>query len=87
VTAQANLLRDIIGNPFRPATINPAWRTPTAVQLARAIYEGRDFAALPVLADALEEAGCDNADILAHCRQGGEHARGCFAVDAVLGRQ
>jgi hypothetical protein len=87
VSVQANLLRDIIGNPFRPAAVNPVWRTPTAVQLAQAIYEARDFAALPLLADALEEAGCDDAGVLAHCRQGGEHARGCFAVDAVLGRK
>ena len=62
------LLRDIFGNPFRPATFDPAWRTTTAVQLAQGMYDSRDFAAMPILADALQDAGCENADILDHCR-------------------
>jgi hypothetical protein len=85
---QTNLLRCIIGNPFRPITLNPAWRlTPTVKQLARSIYDERAFDRLPILADALEDAGCDNADILNHCRQPGEHVRGCWVVDLCLGKE
>jgi hypothetical protein len=56
------------------------------VQLACAIYDDRAFEQLPILADALEEAGCDNADILAHCRGPGPHVRGCWLVDLLLGK-
>ena len=83
--AQLALLRDVFGNPFRPVAFSPAWRTDTAVTLARQMYESRDFSPLPILADALQEAGCENADILAHCRGDGPHVRGCWVVDAVLG--
>ncbi len=85
--ALADLLRDIFGNPFRPVAFDPAWRTETVVALASAIYAERAFDRMPILADALEEAGCDHADILAHCRGPGPHARGCWVVDAVLGMQ
>jgi hypothetical protein len=61
-------LRDIFGNPFRPVTFSPEWHTDTAVALARQMYEARDFSAMPILADALQDAGCDNEDILSHCR-------------------
>jgi hypothetical protein len=81
---QAHLLRDIIGNPFRPVALNPAWLTSAVVSIARRAYEERDYQALPILADALEEAGCDNPDILAHCRGQGEHIRGCWVVDMIL---
>jgi hypothetical protein len=81
------LLRDIFGNPFRPVTVDPAWLTVTVVSLATAIYDDRAFDRLPILADALEDAGCDQADILNHCRQPGEHVRGCFVVDLVLGKE
>src|SRR5262249_31476740 len=74
--AQATLLRCIFGNHFRPVTVNPAWLAPTVTTLARAIYEERAFDRMPILADALEDAGCGNADILQHCREPGEHARG-----------
>jgi hypothetical protein len=84
--AQAGLLRCIFGNPFRPVAFDPAWRTETVVALARGMDESRDFAALPVLADALEDAGCADAELLAHCRGAGLHARGCHAIDHVLGR-
>jgi hypothetical protein len=84
--AQAALLRCIVGNPFRPVTISPAWLTPTVVRLAQATYDERAFDRLPILADALEDAGCDQADVLSHCRQPGEHVRGCFVVDLLLGR-
>jgi hypothetical protein len=80
-------LRDIFGNPFRPVAFSPDWRTDTAVSLARAMYESREFGAMPILADALQDAGCDNDDILSHCRGAGPHVRGCWVVDLVLGKQ
>jgi hypothetical protein len=84
--AQSNLLRDIFGNPFHPIVADPAWLTPTVQSIASAICADRAFDRLPVLADALEEAGCTNADVLLHCRQPGEHVRGCWVVDLVLGK-
>jgi hypothetical protein len=84
---QCDLLRDIFGNPFRPVAFSPVWRTDTAVALARQMYEGRDFGAMPILADALQEAGCDSEDILDHCRGPGPHVRGCWVVDLVLGKE
>ena len=78
---QAALLREIFGNPFRLLSRESHWTTPTVLSLADSIYENRDFDRLPLLADALEEAGCDNADILAHCRGPGPHVRGCWVVD------
>jgi hypothetical protein len=87
---QAPLLRDIFGNPFRPSPPLPrevlAWHGGTVVRLARAMYEARDFTDMPLLADALLDAGCDGEALVAHCRRGGEHARGCWAVDLVLGK-
>lgn len=88
--AEAVLLRDIFGNPFRPVTLDPswlAWNDGTIPRLAQAIYSDRRFADLPILADALEEAACTNGDILAHCRSGGEHVRGCWVVDLLLGKE
>jgi hypothetical protein len=79
----AELLRDIVGSPFRPVSVEPRWLTSSVLALARAMYESRDFAAMPILGDALEEAGCDSPEILAHCR-GGPHTRGCWAVDLVF---
>jgi len=81
------LLRDIFGNPFRPVAVDPSWLTGNVISLATAIYDDRAFDRLPILADALEDAGCDNEEILNHCRQPGEHVRGCWAVDLVLGRR
>jgi len=78
------LLRDIFGNPFRPVAFDPAWRTDTAVALARQMYDSRDFGAMPILADALQDAGCEDEQVLMHCRQPGPHARGCWVCDAVL---
>ena len=80
------LLRDIFGNPFRPSTLDPMWRTSTAIALASQMYESRDFGAMPILADALQDAGCDSDDILNHCRGDGPHVRGCWVVDLVLGK-
>jgi len=87
--AQCDLLREVFGNPFRPATVEPAWRQWNAgavVKMAQAIYEERRFSDLPILADALEEAGCDRADMVEHCRAGGEHVPGCWLVDLLLER-
>src|SRR5262249_36749153 len=83
--AQTTILHDVC-NPFRPVTIGPPPLTPTVVTLAQSIYEERSFDSLPILADALEEAGCTDADILAHCRGPGPHVRGCWVVDAILGK-
>ncbi|MCE9566330.1 MAG: hypothetical protein K8U57_30265 [Planctomycetes bacterium] len=87
LVAEAGLVRDIFGNPFRPVTVDPAWLTSTVLQLAGGIYEDRAFARLPILADALQDAGCDNDDVLNHCRQPDEHVRGCWVVDLVLGKK
>jgi hypothetical protein len=81
-----DLLRDIFGNPFRPVAVEQSWLTPTVVQLAGAIYAERGFGDLPVLTDALEEAGCTNADVIVHCRGPGPHARGCWLIDTLLGK-
>jgi len=79
-------LRDIFGNPFRSVCLDAAWITRTVTQLAQAIYDERAFDRLPILADALEDAGCTNIDLLEHYRGGGEHVRGCWVVDLLLGK-
>jgi len=84
---QSNLLRDIFGNPYRKVKLTRKWLTSTVVLLARQMYETRDFSPMPILADALQDAGCDNEDILNHCRQPGEHVRGCWVVDLLTGRK
>jgi hypothetical protein len=82
---QADLVREIFGNPFRPAECRSEWRTGTVLALAWQMYEAREFSATPILADALQDAGCDNEDILSHCRDtGAAHVRGCWALDLVL---
>jgi hypothetical protein len=81
---QVSLVHDIVGNPFRPVVIETNWlrsHDELVPKLARSIYEMRSFTDLPLLADALEEVGCDNNDVLAHCRAGGEHVRGCWVLD------
>jgi hypothetical protein len=80
----ATTLRDIFGNPFRPVAIDPNWLTPTIVDLAHGIYADRAFDRLPILSDALQDAGFENPDVLAHCRGEGLHVRGCWVVDLVL---
>ncbi len=84
---QAALLRDIFGGPPRPAGFDPTWRASAVVALATGIYAERAFDRLPVLADALEDAGCGAPDILGHCRGSGPHVRGCWVVDLVLGKE
>jgi hypothetical protein len=78
--------RCVFGNPFRPVTFSPSWLTPTVTALATGIYADRAFDRLPILADALQEAGCEDEQVLAHCRGDGPHARGCWVVDGVLGK-
>jgi hypothetical protein len=82
---QPGLLRDIF-NPFHPVTFDPAWITPTVRSLAEGIYADGAFDRLPILADALQDAGCENADVLDHCRGDGPHVRGCWVVDLILGK-
>jgi hypothetical protein len=98
--AQTHLLRDLTGNPFR--SIPPkrrmkqwkeqlhlwlTWNGGTIMKIAQAIYDERAFDRMSILADALEEAGCTNPDMLNHCRQPGEHVRGCWVVDLLLGKE
>ncbi|MDB5311511.1 MAG: hypothetical protein JWO38_5713 [Gemmataceae bacterium] len=85
--AQVCLIRCVFGNPFRPTAGDPPWLASTAVALARGIYEERAFDRLPILADALQDSGCEDADILAHCRGPGPHVRGCWVVDLILGKE
>jgi hypothetical protein len=99
----ADLLRDIAGNPFRGGRgcqfnkrkrkpqrepiFRPEWRTDTVVMLARTMYDTRDFSGMPILADALQEAGCEQPIILEHCRDlKQQHVRGCWVVDLILGK-
>jgi hypothetical protein len=87
VPAQADILREIFGNPSRPVAFSPAWRTDTAMSLAKQMYESREFSAMPILADALQDAGCDSDELLNHLRDtGAAHVRGCWALDLVLGK-
>jgi hypothetical protein len=83
---QCRWLREVFGNPFRPAADDPAWRTADVTGLARTMYAERRFDGMPVLADALEEAGCADRPILRHCRSRHRHARGCWVLDLVLDR-
>jgi hypothetical protein len=92
--AECHLLREVFGNPFRPVAVSPALRAPQVVGLAQAAYDKRtlpagvlDLARLAILADALEEAGCNQTDLLAHLRGPGPHVRGCWVVDLVLGKE
>jgi hypothetical protein len=90
LATQADLIREVFGNPFKGAYLQPSWlgwNGGTVVQIAQAIYYERAFEQLPILADALEDAGCGDADLLAHCRGAGPHVRGCWAVDLLLGKQ
>ncbi len=88
--AQARVCRELFGNPFRPVSIDPRWLVANdglVPRIAKAIYDERGFERLPVLADALEKAGCDDAEMLAHCRLPGDHVRGCWVVDLLIGKE
>ena len=78
------LLHDVAGNPFRAVAFDPQWRTETALALARRMYETREFSAMPILADALQDAGCDDEPVLTHCREERVHVRGCWVIDGIL---
>lgn len=80
------MIRCAFGNPYRPLRPARGWLTRDVVNVARGMYAARDFGGMPVLADALQEAGCEDAGVLAHCREPGPHARGCWVVDALLGK-
>jgi hypothetical protein len=89
--SQAALLRDMFSHlPFRPVAIDPSWlrwNWGTVPAIARKVYEGRAFHELPILADALSDAGCDQQEVLAHCRSNGPHVRGCWVLDLLLGKE
>jgi hypothetical protein len=87
---QIAVLRDVFADPFRPLAVDPAWLSwndGTVDQIARGVYDDRAFDRLPVLADALEEAGCRDPAILGHCRRPGAHVRGCRVLDLLLGKE
>src|SRR5262249_30632400 len=88
---QANLLRCIFGpQPLHSVSINPAWWTwnqGIVINLAKSIYDDRAFDRMPILAEALEKAGCTNQEILTHCRGPGPHVLGCWVVDLLLGKE
>ena len=84
---QCGFLRDIFGNPFRPVSLDLRWLSSTVLDLARTIYDERAFDRLPILADALMDAGCDSDEIINHCRSEGPHVRGCWVVDLLTGRE
>jgi hypothetical protein len=85
---QAALVRGIFGNPFCFVAFSPSWRISTALALACQMYASRDFSGMPILADALQDAGCDSGDVLNHCRgAGATHVRGCWGCDLVLGKE
>jgi len=86
---QAHLLRDVIRGMFRPLLFRAAWRAwndGVTVRIARTVYNEAAYDALPILADALEDAGCDSAEMLSHLRGPGPHVRGCWVVDLLLGK-
>lgn len=85
----ADAIRDILGNPYQPRPMPPEWRMGhggATLLLAREIHESGRYHEMPILGDALEEAGCDDPVILQHCRSGGEHHAGCWVIDSVLDR-
>jgi hypothetical protein len=85
---QVALVRDLFGDPFSRARLAPAWRTATAIAVAQQMYDAREFGAAPILADALQDAGCDHDGLLSHLRDtAAPHHRGCWAVDWVLGKE
>jgi hypothetical protein len=87
---QAELLVEVFGNPFRHPSVAPelfAWSDGMLPRLAQTIYEEKSFERMPILADALEDASCDNLDLIDHCRREDEHIRGCWAVDLLLGKE
>jgi hypothetical protein len=78
--------RDLIGNPFRPVTFIPSWRTGNVLELAQMIYNNRTYNHMPILADALMDAGCEDEQIIGHCHSDGPHVHGCWLLDMILGK-
>ena len=86
LSSQLSIFRCIAGNPFQPHVCDPIWRTLTALAISKQMYDTRDFGPMPILADALQDAGCESGDILSHCRGSITHVRGCWVVDLLLGK-
>src|SRR5262249_53135745 len=84
---QSDSLRDIFGNAFQRFKSKPGWLTSNVISLVIGIYTDGTFDRLPIVADALEESGCTDAEILSHCRSEGPHVRGCWVVDLILGKE
>src|SRR5262245_12935079 len=82
-----NLIRELFANPFRPGGFDPRWRAADAVGLARGICDDGAFDRLPLLADALLDAGCDDEAMLSHCRTEGPHVPGCWVVDLLIAHE
>ena len=88
VAAQVELIHEVCGDLAHPVAFDPAWRTSDVLALAQGIYDDRAFDRMPILADALQDAGCADDDVLNHCRgANAAHVRGCWVVDSVLGKQ
>jgi len=83
----SRLIREVYGNPFRSVTLDSRWLTSTVIDLASTIYDDRAYHRMPILADALMDAGCDSEEIISHCRSEGPHVRGCWVVDLLSGRK
>ena len=82
----ANAYRELVPNPFLPLTWKPEWFTSMVRAIATTMYDTRDFSTMPIMADALQDAGCEEEQVLTHCRANKPHARGCWVVDAILGK-
>lgn len=83
---QVSLLCDILGNPFRLSSFDPRWRTSSVLDLVQTTYASRSFDLMPILADALMDAGCADEETINHCRREGGHVRGCWVIDLTLGK-
>jgi hypothetical protein len=83
---QVASIRCLFGNPFAPVAREANWLTSDVLALARGVSDEKAFARMPILADALQDAGCDNEDVLNHLRHGAEHVRGCWVLDLILGK-
>jgi hypothetical protein len=86
LAAEANILRDIVGNPFGRTRFDPQWITPSVLSLAKTVYDERDFSRMAELGETLQQSGCGDAEVLVHCSSNLEHARGCWVVDGLLGK-
>ncbi len=82
--AFCNSFRDVAGNPFEPVVFDPRWHTDTVMALARGIHAEAAFDRLPILADAMEEGGCNHPTILSHCRNQQHHVRGCWVISELF---